>query len=386
MKAKGSSRSRACRPRTSVSLPALAAVLLALPSMARAQSEIAPSVAAGVAAANAGAGSASVDQGGGRDLVEWIDPATGYASSLTAQCGVVVEARLTSRARTNVLWLNVAAPSNRGGMVDTERVTARFASGRSRRLTPLQTEARVEPSTAVTEVFGFPDKGEFRGERSLTVDVPIVLDATRSEACILSVALQRHREADDVRTVDLSGVLAVEAGGGVRSTTGTAGLGRLGGGAQGTFDLRFELFPWVHHGLTFDIALDGYSGAAVQAVRPSEPNSSDLSVTGAGFYLGYAFQYVFGEVLSVTYALAPGAYVLELQGSGSSGAIESSAVLGIRQRLTVAGIVWTDPTGWFEVGGELSDQVIPFGSFGAVANVSGNSIAGLVHLALRAGM
>ena len=382
------SRTRGLDPRARRLAMGLAAAVVCmwLPRSARAQEMRADTaVAAGKPWMPAGSESI-LDRGAGADLVEWIDPRTGFASRAAAGCWMVVEARLTSRGASDRLWLHITATDFRRALVDTQGVTARFSSGRSRTLTPVVGDAVVWLRKSVVELFDFPEKDDFHAVTSVSIEVPFLLEGPDGGRCTVSVEFLRNRSQDDARSVDLYGPFALEVGAGVRTTTGSAGLGRLGSGAQLAMDFGFAVFPWVHHGVEFYVAFDSFGLGGASAVLPGNPADSGLEVQGAGIYLGYAFQYVFWKRLSVAYALTPGAYLLELASSdGNNAPKKYGTTLAIRQRLSVAGIFYTEATGWFEIGAALADTVIPFGRFGAVSDISGNSVAGLVSLAMRLG-
>jgi len=312
----------------------LAACALLATGSAEAQSTaVAAGVSAGVAASNA-------PEPGYRPLAaspldDWVDPETGSTSRLASGCdGLTVELALSGAPGRNFLDVMISNDSGEPRAFAAHATTARFGSGRVRRLSGSRGEADgsdivIDDGFWVHTVLAFPDKADFEGEDAMTVR--LTFTGARSPTCTLPVPIERDRRIghDAATHVQRSGI-ELHFGAGPRFFA-SGGIERLGGSSGPIFDLDVQAFPWVYHGLGFAIALDSYDGDRASLVAPNLV-LEDPRLSGAGFLLGYVARYYLWPWFCVSYELFTGPYVFELTDGQDDGVLESGLVLPLRQR------------------------------------------------------
>lgn len=305
----------------------------------------------------------------GHELPEWVDPRTGSASRLASSCGLTLEARLSGMAKQNYLNLTVANDAEMLVLLDLQNVIARFGSGATRRLAQEGGggDVTIRPDWSTHYTFVFPWKEEFEHETRLSVEVP--LSFASGQTCLATVQLA-HAPNAKVPERSYTTYSPLEMAFGLNAHfAATGGLHEIAKNANPGFDLAWTLYPWVHHGFTFEFGIDAFGRKGLPVVAPYREASP---ITGTFFMLGYSYRLLPVRRLAFEYNLNGGLYALESETPDGKDKVASSVCFGVREKLKLNVLVYesTDHTR-LEVGPGLVHSYIPAGDFGAT-NASGN--------------
>lgn len=312
---------------------AIALALVTLASGVTAQGSIVSGAVGGAAAGAVVAGQQANPQDlppglVGKQLRDWVDPATGTTSRFFAGCGVTGELQLSGHGPANYLDVTLINSTNRP-ISFRPLATRASLNGVERFLTAsFGNEIMVQPGWWVRTVHEFPNKGDFSDLDEIVVILGV---SGQGEQCEFETTMKRYGEVPRARrtsTKTSSGDLLFEVGSRLRAFGPLSRFGRPYGPG---FGMLMGIYGWGHHGLAFDLQLEGYGQTAVDdfADRLDVPDKASFSL--ASFFLGYVFKYHFHPRFSVHYGLTGGLSVLEL--TSPEGAVRSKLLFGARHRL-----------------------------------------------------
>lgn len=349
---------------------------------ARAQHEAA--IAAGVTAGTLSSAPPPAPGDGlpGRELEDWIDPATGTTTRTAIGCGVVVEGTLSATSAQSFATLTVLNGTRAPVTFLPSPTRARFGAGTYRRLTlPVHAHVRLDPGWMVTRTLAFPDKRMFKDQSALELEVR-VLAGEAAQECVVPLRFERSAELPPSERTYLSyTTLEVEFGLGSRLLE-SGGLGELRGGSRVSLHLDFAGYFGPHHGMALSLVSDLYGSGAADRVltRPTELRAP--SVSGTGFLLGYIGRIYVAPWLTAAYHLATGPYIFELTDKLKDGPHRSTAVFPLRHRVRLGADFFTmEDGGRFGLAASFTHLFIPYGDFGAV-ELTGHAFSATVELLL----
>jgi hypothetical protein len=357
---------------------ASACVLLAAGQAARATGAdpvLAGAIAAGAASS---AQSAPAHPLQGRPLEGWVDARTGSSGRLNIACGVVSELTLTASGTKTFVNLTLANESLSTVVLLPTESTARFSSGLSRRLRSADgSDVALGSGWTTHLVFMFPDKADFKGQDWVEIGLRFAT-GTGGATCASTTRLDRDTTvAAAPGSYVAHSLLEIQFSGGARFAT-TGGLRAVAAPVGSAVDFGFAWYPWLRHGFLADIVLDGYGARGATLIAPAlllgQPRLS-----GAGLFVGYSVRAYPAAWLSLAYQPSVGPYGLELIDGPNGPSKATSGVLALRERLRVSARLGAIADGTeFSFTLSLVHLFLPYGSMGAVHDVAGHTLSGLI--------
>lgn len=221
-----------------------------------------------------------------RELTDWKD-ATQTTSSLSKNCGILVETRLLKGNRQNFIFLGLSNSSDKNTSLHFDKMQFEFENGKVRfpDMTLRQGSYELKSGWYVWTLLPFPRKIDFKGQNSLVFKLPT--SSNGDNTCLISSSHKRNKSLPQDRESYLeytSFDLSIEAGASVFKSDKVKSVNN---DVLGLFSMTVSSYLNINHGLIFSV-LGDFNGDANSTEFNSTLQNPKVSQTSLSY--GYVYR------------------------------------------------------------------------------------------------
>lgn len=159
------------------------------------------------------------------ELSDWLDPESQSTARLKAQCGVLTEMKLVRTSRVNLLFVGIRNESGKDVALRLDRATAKFGNGRERFMVAHHGKSTLEVNKGWYSwgFLPFPQKSDFKGQETLSMSIPAVIDGVQGCELVESFARTPGVPEDENSYIEAPNFLIAMGIGSVLGRSGSMG-------------------------------------------------------------------------------------------------------------------------------------------------------------------
>lgn len=242
------------------------------------------------------------------ELKSWSDKETGTSVRLENQCGMNAELHLTGSHRRNSLFLGLTNTTSQS--ISVKLRESKFIYDKNRVRYPgysfETSDTRISPGWWQIAWIPFPSKEEFKGIKTIDVEIPVIEEKS-GKVCVIKSQFNRTSVVEEEENSYSVFEFMMDFG---PSLTQSGKIKELGD-PSGIWAMEFNFYPKPNHGVGMAFSSEfNFSGGDSPRIIDEFSGRSSYHATASYFGLQYIYRHFLNEKWYVSFAIGPGFQVI----------------------------------------------------------------------------